>query len=245
MAMMTLLWVVSIIVRNVSIVDLFWGLGFVLTAGYYFLKTDGSDVRKIIIVILASLWGLRLSFYLAWRNIGEGEDFRYKEFRKKYGKKFWWVSFFQTFLLQGILMWLISAPLLGAQYYGRDNSISFLDYLGIFFWILGFFFETVGDLQLAHFKSNPVNKGKVMNKGLWHYTRHPNYFGDSSVWWGFGFLCLSTGSYLPVLGSVLMTIIIIKISGVGLLEKSLKDKKPGYTEYIEKTSAFIPWFPKK
>ncbi len=242
---MTLLWVVSVIVKNVSIVDLFWGLGFVLIGGFYFLKTEGSEIRRIIILTLVAIWGLRLSFYLAWRNIGEGEDYRYKEFRKKYGKKYWWVSYFQTFLLQGVLMWLISSPLLGAQYFGRSVPFGIIDITGILFWVIGFFFETTGDFQLARFKSDPANKGKVMAAGLWKYTRHPNYFGDSSVWWGFGILCISAGAYLPVLGSVLMTFIIIKISGVGLLEKNLRNMKPGYKEYIEKTSAFIPWFPKR
>ena len=245
MIMMTLLWGVSIIVKNVSIVDLFWGLGFVLTGGFYFLKTDGLEIRKIILLILVAIWGLRLSFYLAWRNIGEGEDFRYKQFREKYGKKFWWLSFFQIFLFQGVLMWIISAPLLGAQYYGRNNAFSVIDIIGIFFWLIGFFFESTGDFQLARFKAEPSNKNKVLDKGLWSYTRHPNYFGDSSVWWGFGIICLAAGSYIPVLGSVLMTFIIIKISGIGLLEKSLKNKKPGYREYVEKTSAFLPWFPKR
>lgn len=244
MVMMTLLWIVSIIVKNVSIVDLFWGLGFVLTAGFYFLKTEGYETRKIILLAMVTIWGLRLSFYLAWRNIGEGEDFRYRQFRKNYGKKYWWVSFFQTFLLQGILMGLISAPLLGAQYYGTHVPLGILDYVGIFLWFTGFFFETVGDLQLARFKSDTSNKGKVMDRGLWRYTRHPNYFGDSAVWWGYGFLCMATGSYLPVLGSILMTFLIIKISGVGLLEKNLKSEKPQYQSYMEKTSAFFPWFPK-
>jgi len=245
MIMMTLLWGVSIIVKNVSIVDLFWGLGFVLTGGFYFLKTEGLEIRKIIVLTLVAIWGLRLSFYLAWRNIGEGEDYRYKEFRKKYGEKYWWVSYFQTFLLQGVLMWLISVPLLGAQYVGRNVPFGILDITGIVIWVIGFFFETTGDIQLARFKSDPSNKGKVMDTGLWKYTRHPNYFGDSAVWWAYGILCIAAGSYIPILGSILMTVIIIKISGVGLLEKSLKNKKPGYREYIEKTSAFIPWFPKR
>ena len=118
--LMTILWIISVIIKNVSIVDLFWGFGFVLTAGFYFLKTDGSEPRKIILMVLVAIWGLRLSVYLAWRNIGKGEDFRYKQFRKNYGeKRYWWISFFQTFLLQGVLMWLISAPLLGAQFYGQ------------------------------------------------------------------------------------------------------------------------------
>ena len=246
MIIMTILWFISVIIRNVSIVDLFWGLGFVLTTAFYFTKTDGYTPRKIILMILVLIWGLRLSLYLAWRNIGKGEDFRYKQFRQNYGEnRYWWISFFQTFLLQGILMWLISAPLLGAQYYTQSPSPGILDYFGIILWITGFCFETIGDLQLAHFKGDPSNKGKVMDKGLWHYTRHPNYFGDSAVWWGFGFMCLASGSYLPVLGSILMTALIIKVSGVSLLEKSLKEQKPQYTEYMKKTSAFLPWFPKK
>jgi steroid 5-alpha reductase family enzyme len=141
-------------------------------------------------------------------------------------------------------MGLISAPLLGAQYYGNHAPLGILDLVGILLWLTGFIFETVGDLQLARFKADTSNKGKVMDKGLWRYTRHPNYFGDSAVWWGYGFLCMAAGSYLPVLGSILMTFVIIKISGVGLLEKSLKENKPHYRDYAEKTSAFFPWFPK-
>jgi steroid 5-alpha reductase family enzyme len=246
LVLMTILWVMSIILKNVSIVDIFWGLGFVVTACFYFISTDGYLPRKIIILALVSLWGLRLSSYIGWRNHGKGEDFRYREFRKKYGeKRYWWISFFQTFLLQGILMWLISAPLLGAQLYGKDKEPGILDFAGILFWLIGFIFEAGGDYQLAVFKSDPANKGKVLKTGFWRYTRHPNYFGDSSVWWGFGLICLGAGSYLPAAGSLLMTALIIKVSGVALLEKSLAGKKPEYREYIEKTSAFIPWFPKK
>jgi steroid 5-alpha reductase family enzyme len=243
---MTALWIVSVIIKNVSIVDLFWGIGFVITAAFYFLKSEGFEPRKILILSLVVIWGLRLSIYLAWRNIGKGEDFRYREFRKKYGeKRYWWISYFQTFLLQGVLMWLISAPLLGAQCYGQNSSIGILDFAGVILWLLGFSFEAGGDYQLSVFKSNPVNKGKVLNTGFWRYTRHPNYFGDSAVWWGFGLICIAGGSYIPVIGSVLMTALIIKVSGVALLEKSLKEQKPQYKEYIEKTSSFIPWFPKK
>src|ERR1035437_1001229 len=144
MLMMTLLWVASILLKNVSIVDLFWGLGFVLTSAFYFIKTGGYAPRKIILLILVLIWGFRLSLYLAWRNIGKGEDFRYKQFRKKYGeKRYWWISFFQTFLLQGILMWLISAPLLGTQYYKLSSSLCLADYIGIVLWITGFCFETI------------------------------------------------------------------------------------------------------
>jgi steroid 5-alpha reductase family enzyme len=246
MIMMSLLWVISIPLKNVSIVDLFWGFGFVVAAFVYFLKTDGPDIRKILLVTMVTTWGLRLSLYLAWRNIGKGEDYRYQSFRRKYGEhRYWWISFFQTFLLQGLLMWLISAPLLGAQYYKGDNALHLLDYLGLLVWLIGFVFEAGGDLQLARFKTNPANKGKVMNRGFWHYTRHPNYFGDAAVWCGYALVCISAGSYVPVLGTVLMVALIIKVSGVALLEKSLKETKPEYKDYIEKTSAFIPWFPKR
>ena len=246
MLLMILLWIVSLVLKNVSIVDLFWGFGFVLTSIFYFLKTGGFEPRKILLVTLVALWGFRLSAYLAWRNIGKGEDFRYKQFRKNYGeKRYWWISFFQTFLLQGVLMWLISAPLLGAQYYNNDTNLGVLDYAGIALWIIGFTFETGGDLQLAIFRADPLNKGKVLKTGFWKLTRHPNYFGDSAVWWGYGLICISAGSFAPVLGAVLMTALIIKVSGVALLEKSLKEQKPQYKEYIERTSAFLPWFPKK
>ena len=246
MIMMSVLWIISIPIKNVSIVDLFWGLGFVVACFFYFLNTDGFDIRKVLLFTMVSIWGLRLSIYLAWRNIGNGEDYRYRNFRKQYGEhRYWWISFFLTFLLQGILMWLISAPLLGAQYYKGDNALHIMDYLGVFVWLIGFIFEAGGDIQLARFKANSANKGKVMNKGFWHYTRHPNYFGDAAVWCGYALVCISAGSYIPVLGAILMVAFIIKVSGVVLLEKTLKVTKPAYQDYIEKTSAFIPWFPKK
>ncbi len=243
---MSVLWIVSIFIKNVSIVDLFWGFGFVISAVVYFIFTNGYQPRKVLLLTLVAIWGLRLSIYLAWRNIGKGEDFRYAQFRKNYGEhRYWWISFFQTFLLQGVLMWLISAPILGAMLYPQNSNLGILDFIGIAFWIIGISFEAGGDFQLAKFKSNPNNKGKVLNTGFWRYTRHPNYFGDSAVWWGYGFICLAAGSYIPVLGSILMTALIIKVSGVALLEKTLKETKPQYREYIEKTSSFFPWFPKK
>ncbi|MCX6225908.1 MAG: DUF1295 domain-containing protein [Bacteroidia bacterium] len=246
LSMMLVLWIISILIKNVSIVDLFWGFGFVVACSVFFLNTDGLLTRKILLLTMVSIWGLRLSIYLAWRNHGKGEDFRYKKFRRDYGEhRYWWISFFQTFLLQGILMWLISAPLLGAQYHNTGNTLSVFDYIGVFMWLTGFIFEAGGDIQLARFKADPSNKGKVLNKGFWHYTRHPNYFGDAAVWCGYALICISAGSYVPVLGSVLMIALIIRVSGVALIEKTLITTKPGYNDYIEKTSAFIPWFPKK
>jgi steroid 5-alpha reductase family enzyme len=246
MFMMTLLWIISIFLKNVSIVDIFWGIGFIVASSCYYYYSQGNPARKLIVESLVVLWGLRLSIYLAWRNNGKGEDFRYQEFRRKAGPgKFWWTSFFRVFLLQGILMWIISAPLLGAQYNSNSTCPGLLDYIAILVWLVGFSFETGGDLQLARFKLNPLNKGKLLDTGFWHYTRHPNYFGDSAVWWSFGLLSLAGSSYLPALGAVLMTALIIKVSGVALLEKSLKEKKPEYHEYIRTTNAFIPWFPRK
>ncbi|MBN2481933.1 MAG: DUF1295 domain-containing protein [Bacteroidales bacterium] len=246
MSMMFILWIISIWIKNVSIVDLFWGFGFVVVCFIYYLKTGGFEIRKVLLLTMVCVWGLRLSVYLSWRNHGKGEDFRYKKFRKDYGEhRYWWISFFQTFLIQGVLMWLVSAPLLGAQYYPHNDALNVFDFIGIFIWLIGFIFEAGGDIQLALFKKDPANKGKVLNKGFWHYTRHPNYFGDAAVWCGYAFICIAAGSYIPVLGSVLMIILIIKVSGVALLEKTLKTSKPEYRDYIEKTSAFIPWFPKK
>lgn len=245
MSLMTTLWLVSVWLKNASIVDPFWSVGFMMACVYYYIQADGYAPRQTIVLGLTLVWGLRLFGYLFWRNWGKGEDFRYQEFRRRYGaERYWWVSFFQVFLLQGVLAWLISAPLWGAQV-NNTNGLNLFDYLGIGVWIVGFVFEAGGDWQLAQFKKKPDSKGKLLTTGLWRYTRHPNYFGDAAVWWGFGLLSIAGGSYLPVLGSILMTLLIIKVSGVAMLEKSLAKTKPGYEEYIRRTSAFIPWPPKK
>jgi len=244
--LLVILWLTSVFLKNVSIVDLFWGFGFVVINTFYVLSSSEVTDRQLLVLVLVSVWGLRLSFYLGWRNIGKAEDFRYQEFRKKYGpERYWWFSFFQTFLLQGVLMMLISTPLLGANFGEQNSGLQWLDYAGILVWIIGFTFEAGGDIQLARFKSNPQNKGKVLNTGFWKYTRHPNYFGDSAVWWSYALFSIAAGSYWLSLGSVLMTLLIIKVSGVALLEKSLTSTKPQYSEYIRKTNAFIPWFPEK
>lgn len=244
--MMTLLWLCSIYLKNVSIVDNFWGLGFVLVVWIYALQADELFTRMNLLILLVSLWGLRLSVYLMSRNYGKGEDYRYQEFRERYGKdRYWWFSYFQVFLLQGGLILIISLPILGVFLKTESNEFNVFDFFGIALWMLGFVFESVGDYQLTSFKRNPANKGKLMTKGLWRYTRHPNYFGDAAVWWGFGLFAIASGAYWYSLGAVLMTYLIIKISGVAMLEKSLTVKKPGYEEYVNKTSAFIPWFPKR
>lgn len=246
MIMMSLLWIASVLLKNVSIVDLFWGIGFVVAAFVYYFATDGNPQRNLLLLFLTAIWGLRLSLHLTIRNASKGEDFRYQQFRKDYGEhRYWWVSFFQTFLLQGFLMWIISLPLLAAMYYGKQQGLGWLDAAAVLVWIIGFSFEAGGDFQLTRFKKNPSNKGKVLDIGFWKYTRHPNYFGDAAVWWSFGLFSIAAGSYWPVIGSIIMTLLIIKVSGVALLEKTLKESKPEYKEYINKTSAFFPMPPKK
>lgn len=242
----TLLWIVSVVITNVSIVDIFWGFAYMLVNAFYFFSLEEWHTRNMLLFVLVTVWGLRLTFYLAQRNWGKEEDFRYREFRKKYGeKRYWWISYFQTFLLQGVLVLLISLPLLAAHYKTQNPHLNWADYLGIFFWLIGFLFEAGGDYQLLRFKRNPANKGKVLNTGFWKYTRHPNYFGDATVWWAYGLFSIAAGGYWQIIGSVLMTLLLLKVSGVALLEKTLTETKPQYRDYIRKTSSFIPWFPKK
>ncbi len=245
LAILTLLWVVSVWLTDASIIDPFWSVNFLVLGGYYFTQTDaGNPQRKWLLMILLSIWAARLALYLLWRNWGHGEDFRYQAFRQKYGAdRYWWVSLFQVFWLQGALAWLVSSPLLGAQI--RGGRLNWADFAGIAVWLIGFIFEAGGDYQLTRFKANPQNKGKLLTTGLWRYTRHPNYFGDSACWWGYGLICLAAGSYFALIGAILMTILIIRVSGVSILERSLKEAKPGYEEYMRKTSPFFPLPPKK
>ena len=245
LGLMTLLWLVSLLLKNSSIVDIFWGTGFVITAWVSFALTpDGFPLRKLLISILTTVWGLRLSLYILWRNAGKGEDFRYRKWRDEAGPSWWWRSFFKVFLLQGILLWIISAPLLAAQFLPAPDRLTLLDFLGIAVWLIGFFFEAAGDFQLARFKSDPANKGKVMDRGVWRFTRHPNYFGDAAQWWGYYLIAASAGGWWAIFSPVLMTLLLMRVSGVALLEKTL-ETRPGYKEYVERTSAFLPWFPKK
>ncbi len=245
LGLMFLLWLLSLLLKNASIVDIFWGTGFVIANWIYFsLTPDGYLLRKLLISALVTSWGLRLSIHILRRNWGKPEDFRYQKWRNENGQRWWWWSFFQVFLLQGALMWIISAPLLAAQFRGFPYHLTVLDILGVIVWLIGFFFESVGDYQLARFKANNANKGKVMNTGVWRYTRHPNYFGDSAQWWGYYLIATGAGGWWTIFSPVLMTLFLLRVSGVALLEKTM-ESRPGYKEYIETTSAFIPWLPRK
>ncbi len=246
MSAMTLLWLFSLLIKDSSIVDIFWGAGFVMTAWFYayIIGFEKLTTWQYIFLSMITIWGLRLAIYLGIRNIGKGEDFRYVQWRKESGKNWWWVSYFRVFVLQGVILWIVSALFIPALL--ATTELSFFHYLGFTLWAIGLFFEAVGDYQLMRFKSNPENKGKVLDTGVWRYTRHPNYFGDALLWWGFFCFALThPQGLLYIFGPFFMTFLLLKISGVAMLERTLKNTKPKYVEYIKKTSAFIPMPPKK
>jgi steroid 5-alpha reductase family enzyme len=238
-------WSLSVIIRNASIVDIVWGLGFVVVAWTSRLVADGDDARQWILTIMTSVWGLRLGGYLFWRNSGHGEDFRYRAMRKRWGARFPLISLVTVFGLQGTLMWIVSIGVQTGQA-DVDPGVGPLAVMGIVVFLVGLFFEVVGDAQLARFKADPANAGKVMNRGLWRYTRHPNYFGDAVVWWGIAIVAAeSGGGAWGLLGAAVMTYFLRRVSGVTLLERSLKKRREGYEEYMATTSPFVPRPPKR
>jgi steroid 5-alpha reductase family enzyme len=241
LSLMILLWLFSLALKNSSIVDIFWGTGFVITFWIATVLVPGAaSARSLLLGVLVTLWGLRLSLYILQRNWGHAEDFRYAAWRQAAGPAWWWRSFFKVFFLQGVLMWIIATPLLAAQIGASTSTLNWLDLLGALLWLTGFAFEAGGDYQLAQFKSNPANKGKLLSTGFWSLTRHPNYFGDAAQWWGFYLIAFASGAWWTVFSPLIMTFLLMKVSGVALLEKSLKDTKPGYAEYIASTPAFFP-----
>lgn len=244
LSLMTLLWLLSLRLRNASIVDIFWGMGLIVIAWLAFALTpQGYLPRKSLIVFLVTIWGLRLALHIGIRNRGKPEDFRYAKWRAEHGERWWWFSFVQVFLLQGFLMWIISAPLIAAQTSGFPAILTPLDWVGAWLWAFGLLFEAIGDAQLARFKADPASKGKLFTGGLWKYTRHPNYFGEAVLWWGLYIIALAAGRWWTLFSPVLMTILLLRISGVAMLERAMR-QKPGYEEYMQQTSAFFPWLPK-
>ena len=244
--LMALVWPFSVIKKDSSIVDVFWGLGFVLVVWNSFAHADGFFSRKLIVAVLTTIWGLRLSLHIYSRNLGKGEDPRYQAFRERYGERYWIVSLFTVFLLQAVLLWVISLAAQSAISTPSPARITWVDVLGVMVWLIGFTFEALADRQLARFKANAANRGKVMNQGLWAYSRHPNYFGESLIWWGIFLIALSNlGNAWTIISPVLITFLLLKVSGVALMEKTIVETKPLYKEYVETTNAFIPWFPKR
>jgi steroid 5-alpha reductase family enzyme len=244
---MTLIWAWSIRIHNAGIVDVFWGPGFLLAALVYFALTPGGFLpRKVLVVTLVAVWGLRLGLHLALRNLGKREDYRYAAWREQGGRWWWLHSYLKVFLLQGGIMWLVAMPLLLAQASPAPAYLTPFDYAGIVLWGVGFTFEAVGDWQLMRFKADPANQGRVLETGLWQYTRHPNYFGDALCWWGYGLIALSVPfGFLGLLSALGMNLLLMRVSGVPLLEARLKETRPDYAAYIARTNAFWPGRPRQ
>lgn len=237
---MLVLWGVSIFKKDASVVDPCWGLGFVMIAWATAFQIGLDDLRSWLLAGMVTIWGLRLSGYLAWRNHGKGEDRRYTQMRDKHGAKFWWVSLFTVFLLQGTLMWFISLTVQSGMYWSDAAELGGIAWIGVAVWAVGLFFETVGDFQMARFKARPDSEGKVMNEGLWRYTRHPNYFGDFCVWWGLFLVAATANSWWTVGSPLLMSFLLLKVSGVAMLEGDIEERRPKYAEYKRVTNAFFP-----
>jgi steroid 5-alpha reductase family enzyme len=245
MTLMVGLWLASLAMRNSSIVDVFWGPAFALQAGVYFAATpDGPWERRLLVLALVVIWAARLALHVAARNAGKGEDYRYAAWRKAAGGSWWWRSLFKVFLLQGALSWFIGLPMWAAMA-GGPTGLTWLDAVGAAIWAIGFFFEAVGDLQLRAWTRNPGNRGRTLRTGLWRYTRHPNYFGDAAQWWGLWLVAAAAGGWWTVMSPLLMTFLLVRVSGVGMLERTIVERRPDYADYMRTTSAFVPWFPRR
>jgi len=244
-ALFTALWLVSLAVRNSSIVDIWWGPAILLIGITYLLTAAAPGWRAWVVIALVAVWAIRLAAHIGARNIGHGEDFRYAAWRAQNPDTWWIRSYFKVFLLQGVIAWIVALPLYYAINSSIPDGLTLLDYAGISLFIAGFLFEAVGDEQLRRFKANAANKGRVMNSGLWGYTRHPNYFGEAVLWWGLGLIGAATPlGWLGLVGPAVITFLLIRVSGVAMLEKTLKDTKPGYADYIARTPAFFPRLPR-
>lgn len=240
---MSLWFLVSLVKKRNDVADVAWGLGFVLMAWTSFFLSEDFSVRGLLVSVLVSIWGVRLAWHIHARNKTKTEDFRYKTWRNEWGKWFYVRSYGQVYLLQGALLFVIALPVLIINT-NSGPSLGLLDFIGTGVWLFGFYFEAVGDAQLARFITNPQNKGKLMQSGLWAYSRHPNYFGEVTQWWGIWLLTLSLpGGWFSVISPLTITFLILKVSGIPLLEKKLAEH-PEFAEYKRTTSMFLP-FPKR
>ncbi|OUM02336.1 DUF1295 domain-containing protein [Variovorax sp. JS1663] len=241
-----LTWLASLVRHDASLADRVWPLMIVGPGLLYLALRPGTPVRDLPMAMLGLAWALRLGLYVSWRNWGHGEDRRYRAMRERNAPNFAWTSLYLVFGLQGLLAWMVSAPFLAAA--GSMRALGWLDLAGAALAAFGIVFEAVGDAQLARFKADPAHEGKVMDRGLWHYTRHPNYFGEACVWWGLGIMALGAagaGGLWSLVSPLLMTGLLLKVSGVSLLEKDIAERRPGYRDYVERTSAFLPAPPRR
>jgi steroid 5-alpha reductase family enzyme len=233
-------WGVATARRNVGLVDIFWSLFFLAGAAVY--ARDGLDAHALVVLLLVALWALRLAGYLAWRNWNAEEDRRYQDIRRRNEPNFALKSLVLVFALQAALAWIVSAPLYVALAGSATTGAPTL--AGAALVLFGIGFEALGDAQLARFKADPANRGQVLDRGLWRYTRHPNYFGEFCVWWGFWALALPAGGAWTVFAPLLMTFLLLRVSGVKLLEKDIAERRPGYRDYAQRTNAFFPGPPR-
>ena len=236
-------WLYSLRRKNVNIVDSLWSLMFLAAAVCYTVTANNFAGASVLLLVLVAAWALRLSIFLVVRNHGKEEDRRYQEIRANNQPRFDLKSLYIVFGLQAGLAWIISMPLLLALSFGTE--IGYLELAAAAIWLLGFLFETAADQQLYRFKSNPENRGKVLDTGLWAYSRHPNYFGEFLIWWSYFLFALSVGAWWTVFAPILMTILLLKVSGVSLMEKGITERRADYRRYIESTNAFLPGKPRR
>lgn len=237
------MWLASLKLRDVSIVDSAWSIFFLLFALVFAWKQGDRSAITLATLVLVAAWALRLSIYITWRNHGHGEDRRYQAIRARNQPHFEFKSLYLVFLLQAVLAFVIAMPLLPAL--NGAHSANVFTWLGLSVAAFGLLFETMADAQMARFKADPASAGQVMDRGLWRYTRHPNYFGESVVWWGIWIVSASLGGAWTVFSPMLMTFLLLRVSGVPLLEADLKQRRPAYAEYLRTTSSFVPWPPKR
>ena len=240
-----LVHLVALLKKDNGIMDAAWGMGFVFVALSTLCRADGLDARRILLGVLVLVWGVRLSLHILTRNVRrKEEDFRYRNWRETWGRWFYIRSYFQIYMLQGTVMFFVCTPILLVNA-RRGGPLGFLDVLGCGVWVLGFLFEAAGDYQLLRFTRNPANKGKVMRYGVWSLTRHPNYFGEATLWWGCFLVALNVpGGWWALISPVLIDFLLLRVSGIPMLEEKYRDN-PEYKEYQNTTSAFFPRFPRK
>ncbi len=236
-------WAVSVARRDVSIVDSLWGPMIVLAPWAYLAATIEAGPRAVLVLLLASAWALRLAGHITWRNRGHGEDRRYQAIRARNEPHFAFKSLYLVFGLQAVLAWVVALPLMAAL--ASDRPLGWLDTLGAGLWLSAIVFEAVADWQLARFKADATHRGQVMDRGLWAWTRHPNYFGECLAWWGAWLVAVGADAAWTVVSPLLMTLLLLRVSGVVLLERDLLERRPAYREYVARTSAFVPWPPKR
>ena len=231
-------WLVSVVKKDVSFVDSLWSLFFLVAAVVFAIGAESLSFRGALVLTLVTIWALRLSIYITARNWGEPEDYRYQTIRANNEPGFAFKSLYIVFGLQGVLAWLVALPLLPAI--TSDVAFGPLDLAAALLWLTGFVFEAGGDYQLARFKARKDSKGRVLNTGLWRYTRHPNYFGDFCIWWSFYLFAVASGGWWSIASPLLMSVLLLKVSGVAMLENTITERRPEYADYIRNTNAFFP-----